>query len=111
VLPVSEHLLSDKPEHIFTRSPRDTIPADNPWGFRITVPENLYNRGELYNLCVRVALCPKKSAIRLMNMTQTIMMLGKLPFPRYLAKVPEIAGGHHEKMDGTGYPKRLTGTR
>jgi HD-GYP domain-containing protein (c-di-GMP phosphodiesterase class II) len=43
------------------------------------------------------------------HMTQTIMMLGKLPFPRYLAKVPEIAGGHHEKMDGTGYPKRLTG--
>jgi HD-GYP domain-containing protein (c-di-GMP phosphodiesterase class II) len=22
--------------------------------------------------------------------------------------VPELAGGHHEKMDGTGYPRRLT---
>ena len=35
-------------------------------------------------------------------------MLGQLPFPQHLRGVPEIAGGHHEKMDGTGYPKRLT---
>jgi len=35
-------------------------------------------------------------------------MLSRLPFPRHLKNVPEIAGGHHEKMDGTGYPKRLT---
>ena len=26
-----------------------------------------------------------------------------------MKKVPEIAGGHHEKLDGTGYPKRLSG--
>ena len=36
-------------------------------------------------------------------------MLESLPFPRSLQNVPEFAGGHHEKMDGTGYPKRLTG--
>ena len=35
-------------------------------------------------------------------------MLEKLPFPRHLQQVPEIAGGHHEKMDGTGYPRKLT---
>ncbi|MNY44708.1 Cyclic di-GMP phosphodiesterase response regulator RpfG [compost metagenome] len=35
-------------------------------------------------------------------------MLNHLPFPQHLANVAEIAGGHHEKMDGTGYPKRLT---
>ena len=40
-------------------------------------------------------------------MTQTIMMLESLPLPRHLRAVPEIAGGHHEKMNGTGYPKRL----
>ena len=34
-------------------------------------------------------------------------MLTHLPFPKHLANVAEIAGGHHEKMDGTGYPKRL----
>ncbi|MEM7293952.1 MAG: HD domain-containing phosphohydrolase, partial [Pseudomonadota bacterium] len=38
----------------------------------------------------------------------TIDMLESLPFPKHLKNVPEIAGGHHEKMDGTGYPKGLT---
>ena len=34
-------------------------------------------------------------------------MLESLPFPKNLQNVPEYAGGHHEKMDGTGYPKGL----
>jgi HD-GYP domain-containing protein (c-di-GMP phosphodiesterase class II) len=38
---------------------------------------------------------------------QTIVMLESLPFPRHLRRVPEYAGGHHEKMDGTGYPRGL----
>jgi len=41
------------------------------------------------------------------HMVQTIRMLEALPFPRNLKRVPEYAGGHHEKMDGTGYPKGL----
>jgi hypothetical protein len=40
-------------------------------------------------------------------MVQTIKMLEALPFPRNLRRVPEYAGGHHEKMDGTGYPRGL----
>jgi HD-GYP domain-containing protein (c-di-GMP phosphodiesterase class II) len=35
-------------------------------------------------------------------------MLDKLPYPKHLREVPEIAGGHHETMDGRGYPRRLT---
>jgi HD-GYP domain-containing protein (c-di-GMP phosphodiesterase class II) len=38
---------------------------------------------------------------------QTIIMLEALPFPKNLRRVPEWAGGHHEKMDGTGYPRGL----
>ncbi len=38
----------------------------------------------------------------------TIRMLESLPWPRHLARVPEYAGGHHERMDGKGYPKGLT---
>ena len=34
-------------------------------------------------------------------------MLSSLPLPAYLSNIAEIAGGHHEKMDGSGYPKRL----
>jgi hypothetical protein len=37
----------------------------------------------------------------------TIDMLEKLPYPKQLKNVPEFAGGHHEKLDGTGYPKGL----
>ena len=35
-------------------------------------------------------------------------MLESLPFPKHLHHVPEIAGGHHERMDGKGYPNGLT---
>jgi len=35
-------------------------------------------------------------------------MLETLPFPKKLRRVPEYAGGHHEKLDGTGYPRGLT---
>jgi len=35
-------------------------------------------------------------------------MLESLPWPRHLQNVPEYAGGHHERMDGKGYPRGLT---
>ena len=35
-------------------------------------------------------------------------MLEQLPYPKNLKNIPEFAGGHHEKMDGTGYPKGLS---
>ena len=38
----------------------------------------------------------------------TIKMLEALPWPNHLKHVPEYAGGHHERMDGKGYPKGLT---
>lgn len=37
----------------------------------------------------------------------TVMMLEKLPYPKHLARIPEFAGGHHERMDGKGRPKGL----
>ena len=42
------------------------------------------------------------------HIVATINMLEKLPWPRHLRNVPEYAGGHHERMDGKGYPKGLT---
>lgn len=42
------------------------------------------------------------------HMIVTINMLESLPFPRKLRRVPEYAGGHHEKMDGSGFPRGLT---
>ncbi|HUW49614.1 MAG TPA: HD domain-containing phosphohydrolase [Sulfuricella sp.] len=42
------------------------------------------------------------------HIVATIKMLEALPWPKHLKRVPEYAGGHHERMDGKGYPKGLT---
>ena len=41
------------------------------------------------------------------HIVATVKMLEQLPWPRHLKNVPEYAGGHHERMDGKGYPKGL----
>lgn len=108
VLPVEEPLISDRSDHIFEREPSVYDDPDNPWGFKLDVPGNKFNKGELYNLSIgRGTLTEEERFIINNHMTQTIIMLSKLPFPKQMSAVPEIAGGHHEKMDGTGYPKRL----
>jgi len=42
------------------------------------------------------------------HIVATIKMLEALPFPKHLRRVAEFAGGHHERMDGRGYPRGLT---
>ncbi|RKS12632.1 HAMP domain-containing protein [Pseudomonas sp. WPR_5_2] len=107
-LPVAESLLADKPEHLFERAEAELIAPDNPWEFKLNVPRYKYNRGELYNLSItRGTLTIEERYIINHHIVQTILMLNHLPFPGHLRNVAEIAGGHHEKMDGTGYPKRL----
>lgn len=107
-LPVEEHLLADKPEHLFERRHGERMADDNPWGFKVDTPEYKFNRGELYNLSVRRGTLSHEERFTINDhMVQTIIMLNQLPFSRHLKDVPEIAGGHHEKMDGTGYPRRL----
>ena len=107
-LPVTEQLLADKPEHLFERRPEDRMPADNQWGFRMPVPELLYNKGELYNLSVARGTLSEEERYKINeHIVQTFIMLSRLPFPKHLRNGPEIAAGHHEKMDGTGYPRRL----
>jgi HD-GYP domain-containing protein (c-di-GMP phosphodiesterase class II) len=107
-LPALETLLADKPEHRIARRAADCLPPDNPWGFRMEVPEHLYDRGELHNLSVARGTLTAEDRYKINeHIVQTVRMLSTLPFPKHLRQVPEIAGGHHEKMDGTGYPKRL----
>ena len=107
-LPVTERLLADKPEHLFTRNESELIACDNPWGFKLEVPQYKFNRGELYNLSItRGTLTAEERYIINNHIVQTILMLSRLPFPSYLGNIAEIAGGHHERMDGKGYPKRL----
>jgi hypothetical protein len=107
-LPVSEPLLADRPEHLFERPAAELIPENNPWGFKLQVPKHKFNRGELYNLSISYGtLTTEERYIINHHIVQTILMLSRLPFPEHLRHVAEIAGGHHEKMDGSGYPKGL----
>jgi HD-GYP domain-containing protein (c-di-GMP phosphodiesterase class II) len=63
---------------------------------------------EIYNLTIpKGTLTPEERTIVNNHMVATIKMLESLPFPKHLARVPEYAGGHHERMDGKGYPKGL----
>jgi hypothetical protein len=43
------------------------------------------------------------------HVVHSYQFLLTIPWPRRLARVPEIAYGHHEKLDGRGYPRRLRG--
>ncbi|MCD6388400.1 MAG: HD domain-containing protein [Desulfobulbaceae bacterium] len=109
-LPVTEKLLSDKEEHLILREEGEKIPADNPWGFKVDEPEYRYNRGEVYNLQVARGTLSHEERFKINDhIIQTIKMLEQLPYPKHLKRVPEIAGGHHETMVGTGYPRKLTG--
>jgi HD-GYP domain-containing protein (c-di-GMP phosphodiesterase class II) len=106
-LPAKENLLADKPFHVIPRDTKDPF-GGNPYGFKMDIPEHLYNHGELYNLAIRKGTLTDEERFKINeHITQTIIMLNKLPFPGYLAQVPEFAGAHHETMIGTGYPKRL----
>ncbi len=64
---------------------------------------------EIENLCIRKGtLTNAERDVINYHIVATIKMLEKLPWPKHLQHVPEFAGGHHERMDGRGYPKGLT---
>ena len=64
---------------------------------------------EVYNLSItKGTLTPEERKIINSHIDVTINMLETLPYPKYLQHVPEYAGGHHEHIDGSGYPNGLT---
>ncbi len=110
-LPVKERLIDDRADHLIKRSESERFAADNPWGFKIDIPKYQYNRGELYNLKISRGTLTAEERYKINDhIVQTIIMLEKLPYPKHLRAVPKIAGGHHETIAGTGYPRKLKGT-
>jgi len=69
---------------------------------------DLLDENEILNLCIpKGTLTNEEREIINHHVVMTITMLEKLPYPKKLRRVPEYAGGHHEKLDGTGYPNGL----
>ena len=68
------------------------------------------SKEEVENLCIRSGtLTAEERQVINHHIDVTIKMLEALPWPKHLKNVPEFAGGHHERMDGKGYPRGLTG--
>ena len=69
----------------------------------------LLEENDVRNLQIsKGTLLPEEREIINDHIVITIDMLEKLPYPKNLRNVPEFAGGHHETLDGKGYPKGLT---
>ncbi|GGC89575.1 HD family phosphohydrolase [Undibacterium terreum] len=80
--------------------------------YRWTGPDgterDLLDQEELGNLNIRAGtLTDAERKIINNHISVTIRMLEALPWPKHLRNVPEYAGGHHERMDGKGYPRGL----
>jgi HD-GYP domain-containing protein (c-di-GMP phosphodiesterase class II) len=68
----------------------------------------LLSGNELHNLSIsRGTLTEAERKIINNHISVTIAMLSAIKWPKHLQRVTEYAGGHHERMDGKGYPKGL----
>lgn len=107
-LPAAERLLDDRPDHIVDHFPNHLSELEDKAGFTLVRPQHRLNLGEIYNLSIgRGTLTAEERFEINRHITRTIVMLEQLPLSGVLRRVPEYAGGHHEKMDGTGYPRGL----
>jgi HD-GYP domain-containing protein (c-di-GMP phosphodiesterase class II) len=67
------------------------------------------SQDEVLNLTIKFGTLTEAERKVINNhIVMTVRMLESLPWPKHLQNVPEYAGGHHERMDGKGYPKGLT---
>jgi len=70
--------------------------------------EAFLTENELENLSVqRGTLTDQERDIINNHAHVTRKLLSQLPFPKKLQNVPDFAGSHHEKLNGTGYPRGL----
>ncbi len=80
------------------------------WRNPLGEPVDFLTHDEVENLTIRAGtLTAAERQIINHHIVVTIQMLEALPWPRHLQNVPEYAGGHHERIDGKGYPRGLRG--
>ena len=86
-----------------------SIATGYSWREASGVEVDFLSADELENLCIRAGTLTQAERQTInYHVSATIRMLEQLPWPKHLKNVPEYAGGHHERMDGKGYPRGLT---
>ncbi len=76
------------------------------------VESDFLDDDEVLNLTIRFGTLTAAERKTINNhIDVSVRMLESLPWPEHLRNVPEYAGGHHERMDGKGYPRGLTGAQ
>ncbi len=85
------------------------IGTKKTWRNAEGIESEFLSADEMENLTIRGGtLTAAEREVINYHIVATIKMLEQLPWPKHLRNVPEYAGGHHERMDGKGYPKGLT---
>lgn len=102
------YLLEDLQMHKITRSEHEKRREH----YAMERPSLLYNRGELYNLCVEKGTLSAEERYKINeHVIMTLTMLNALPLPKMYANLPELAASHHETLNATGYPRALDATQ
>jgi HD-GYP domain-containing protein (c-di-GMP phosphodiesterase class II) len=85
------------------------ISTNHPWRNPEGELVDFLTAEEVDNLSIKAGtLTAAEREIINNHIVVTIKMLESLPWMKHLKRVPEYAGGHHERMDGKGYPRGLT---
>ncbi len=83
--------------------------ANYPWSAPDGKDEPFLSENEVYNLNIaKGTLNTEERNIINHHVVATKKMLSTIHFPKNLKNVAEMAGAHHETMNGTGYPDKLT---
>ena len=89
-----------------------SIAARRRWRNLDGVVAPILDDDEVENLTIsHGTLNPRERKVIEDHAELTIRLLEQLPFPPQLSAVPRIAGAHHERIDGLGYPLGLAGSQ
>ncbi len=106
-LPAKERLITDGKEFQIKRSQKD-LELFKKEQVKMDIPTLLYNKGELYNLCIKQGTLTKEERFKIQeHAIHTLRILKELPWTSNLKELVEDAANHHEHLDGTGYPRAL----
>ena len=71
-------------------------------------PQPFLTAKEQNHLSIRKGSLDERERLEIeSHVNHTFAFLERIPWTRGLSRVPEIALGHHEKLDGSGYPRRV----